>query len=221
MNPNHGCGALAALLSLLLLASCAPRRRATVGVVFTTAWTIGGTRVDEADRAVVIQSTFDTLREAFAGFDVRFVDSASADHVVRVDDVDSGQRLSLGAVGVTYPLARASSVRIDVLFQNELAVIGCAGARTCQKSRRELLSGLGRGVGATAAHEVGHQIGFDFTRDSACADCLDGDSSFDGAHFFGRKHWSDDARLRMQRVLPIAHRGHPADADQSSVLRER
>ena len=199
---------LAALILLgLIVPSCALRRRLTVGVVFTTAWTLRGARMDEPDRAVVIQSIFDTLREAFTGFEVLLVDSASADHVVRVEDATSAadprQRVSFGgAVGVTYPLARASSVRIDVLFDNELAVIGCAEARTCQKSRTELLDGLGRGVGATAAHELGHQVGFGFTRDSACADCLDGTSSFDRAHFFGRKHWSDDARRRMQQVLP-------------------
>ena len=189
----------------LIVPSCAPRRRVTVGIVFTTAWAFRGARMEEPDRAVVIQSTFDTLREAFTGFDVQLVDSASADHVVRVEDATSAadprQRVSFGAVGVTYPLARASSVRIDALFDNELAVIECSEVHTCQKSRTELLDGLGRGVGATAAHELGHQVGFGFTHDSACADCLDGNSSDDRSHFFGRKHWSDDARRRMQRVL--------------------
>jgi len=193
----------ALMLFGLIVPSCVSHRRVTVGVVFATAWTFHGARMAEPDRAVVIQSTFDTLREAFTGFEVLLVDSASADHVVRVEDAGSGQRVSLGAVGVTYPVARASSVKIDTLFDNELAVIGCSDARTCQKSRTELLDGLGRGVGATAAHELGHQVGFGFTRDSTCADCLDGNSSYDRAHFFGRKHWSDDARRRMQQVLPF------------------
>ena len=207
---THGSrAALAALMLLgLVVSSCRPRHRVTVGVVFTTAWTFRGARIDEPDRAVVIQSTFDTLREAFTGFDVEFVDSASADHVVRVEDAtyaaDPRQRVSFGAVGITYPMLRASSVRIDVLFDNELVVIGCSEGRNCPKSRTELLDGLGRGVGATAAHELGHQIGFGFTHDSACADCLDGSSSFDRAHFWGRKHWSNDARRRMQQMLPSA-----------------
>jgi hypothetical protein len=68
--------------------------------------------------------------------------------------------------------------------------------------RAALVDGLGRGVGATAAHELGHQAGFRFALDSRCDDCYDGRASTSYAHFFGRMHWSDPALQIMVRTLP-------------------
>ena len=105
---------------------------------------------------------------------------------------------------MTYPASIVSSVRFDVLMFEELAAAGCRDAMTCTKTRTELLEGLGRGVGATAAHELGHQAGFRFVRDSPCDDCYDGNRSTSYAHFFETKHWSPEAAAVMSRVLPPA-----------------
>jgi len=98
-----------------------------------------------------------------------------------------------------------SSVRFDVLVNEELAAAACASLARCAKPRAELLEGLGRGIGATAAHELGHQSGLAFARDSACEDCYDGKASASYVHFFGRKHWSDGALASMRAALPARH----------------
>jgi hypothetical protein len=72
-----------------------------------------------------------------------------------------------------------------------------------------LLDGFGKGIGATAAHELGHQAGFSFAIDSHCDDCYDGNTSTGYNHFFGTKHWSDRAMQIMRRVLPTATVSNP------------
>jgi hypothetical protein len=95
-------------------------------------------------------------------------------------------------------------VRIDVLFFAELSAAECREMRACTKSRAALLDGLGRGVGATAAHELGHQAGIRFVTDSQCDDCYDGNRSTSYVHFFGTKRWSPEAAAGMTRLLPRA-----------------
>src|SRR5438067_2243075 len=99
------------------------------------------------------------------------------------------------------PAARVSSVRFDVLVNEELAAASCASLARCTRTRVEMLDGLGRGIGATGAHELGHQAGLGFARDAPCDDCYDSKSSATSAHFFGRKHWSDAALARMRGTL--------------------
>jgi len=191
-----------------------PRAPLDVAVTFATSWRIAGETLAVDDRAAIKQSALETLRAAYDGFDVRFdeVDAAqlpAAARIVRVEDTPYN-RLLFGAAGVTYPASRVSSVRLDVLMNEELASAGCASLARCAKPRAEILEGLGRGIGATAAHELGHQRGLEFARDSACDDCYDGKSSASYAHFFGRKHWSDEALAIMRAVLPRRRAAFPA-----------
>jgi len=102
---------------------------------------------------------------------------------------------------VTYTVTRTSTVYLDVLYNMELAATTCQSLSCDSKTRAELLDGLGRAIGATAAHELGHQAGFGFSRDSPCDDCYDSHSAANAAHFFAIKHWSDDAVTIMNRVL--------------------
>jgi hypothetical protein len=108
---------------------------------------------------------------------------------------------------VTYPASRVSSVRVDVLVNAEMAAANCRDLSRCTKTRTELLNALGKGIGATAAHELGHQAGLGFAMDSPCDDCYDGKTSTSSDHFFGDKHWSDGATEIMRRVLPPANLG--------------
>ena len=78
---------------------------------------------------------------------------------------DPRQRVSFGAAGATYPASRVSSARLDVLWNAELAAVGCTDLSHCTKTRPELLTGLGRGIGATGSHELGHQAGLSFATD--------------------------------------------------------
>lgn len=66
----------------------------------------------------------------------------------------------------------------------------------------DLVEALARGIGATAAHELGHQYGLGFTHDVSCSDCYDGGTSDTRAHYFGPLHWSQRAQEEMKKVLP-------------------
>ena len=190
------------LLSGLLAESCARRSPLNVAVVFTTAWTFAGSALLEEDRFVVKDAALVTLRHAFDGFAVRFAETPTGGRTVLVEDTPYATNASdrLYAAGLTYPLSVVSRVRIDVLFKDELAAIHCSALQVCGMPTHEVLHGLGRGVGATAAHELGHQVGF--AVDTACDDCYEGGSATSYAHFFSEKHWSDRVIERMKQVLP-------------------
>ncbi len=178
-----------------------------VAVVFANPWTFAGDSFDPSDQTIVKSAALATLRRAYAGFDLRFAERASGERTIRVEETPYASAPSLrapGAAGMTYPMSRVSSVRIDVLLAEELSAAGCRDLRHCAKPRAELLEGLGRGIGATAAHELGHQVGIRFVNDVRCDECYDGSRSASAAHFFAPKHWSPDAAAGMKLVLPGA-----------------
>jgi hypothetical protein len=173
----------------------------TIAVSFQNSWTFDGATLTEAEIAIVKSAAFDTLRDAYAGFRVQFIEAASGPRVVTVEDTPYSSPMYLGATGITYAASFGSSVRADVLFRLMLSAAACPDFTMCPKPRDELLRAFGRGLGATAAHELGHQTGFRFARDARCDDCFDGHAA-SSVHFFGRKHWSPEATVIMRRVLP-------------------
>jgi len=172
--------------------------------VFDNDWRLDATTLTSAEQVAIKAAALQSLQRAFRGFDVTVREGRSAD---RLAIVDTGyvpglrRRGQPGPVGETLPFARASYVHFDELFQTLLAVAGCADLAGCRKTREEMIEGLGRGIGATAAHEIGHQTGFNFAIDAMCDACYDGQTSKTDEHFFGSPHWSDAARERMRRVL--------------------
>jgi hypothetical protein len=194
-----------ALTLALSVVSC-HRSPVNVGVVFATSWKFDTASLNEFDSSPIKRHALETLRRAYAGFGARFAEGAFGTRLIRVEDTpyvsDPRQLTSFGAAGVTYPASTVSSVRVDVLWNAEMAAAGCPDIAHCTKTRAELLDALGRGIGATAAHELGHQAGFAFAVDSHCDDCYDGETSTSYTHFFGNKHWSDRAVQIMRRVLP-------------------
>ncbi|HMF99309.1 MAG TPA: hypothetical protein VKE96_33650 [Vicinamibacterales bacterium] len=206
--PHHGVTrrrcAIAAILVTVSTVSCIqPPTPLTVAMTFANSWRIAGEPLTQTEQAQLKQAALDAMRSAFRGFDLVVGEQLSRGaREIRVEDTPYGRRLDFGATGVTYPASRRSSVRFDVLANVELAVVQCRTLSHCPgTSRAALIEGLGRGVGATAAHELGHQRGFEFTRDSHCDDCYDGTASTSYAHFFGAKHWSDAALEVMKRTL--------------------
>ena len=201
---TSGRRAIAAILVSLSTVSCTqPAAPLTVAMRFANSWRIGGEPLTQAEQAQLKQAALDAMRSAFRGFDLIVGEQPSRSaREIRVEDTPYGRRPDFGATGVTYPASRTSSVRFDVLANVELAVVQCRTISDCPgTSRAALIEGLGRGVGATAAHELGHQRGLEFTRDSRCDDCYDGTASTSYAHFFGSKHWSDAALEVMKRTL--------------------
>lgn len=174
-----------------------------VAVTFANTWRVAGDELTMEERSRLTRAAFEAMRDAFLGFDVVIAEAPSSARLIRVEDTPAVRTPFFGAAGVTYPAARTSSVRFDVLANLELAVVHCRDLAHCAAMpRAALVDGLGRGVGATAAHELGHQAGFRFALDSRCDDCYDGGASTSYAHFFGRMHWSDRAVQIMQRTLP-------------------
>src|SRR6266849_6188805 len=204
MATGLGIRELVAALILALSAVSCRRTPVDVGVVFATSWKLGAESLNESEQLRIKRNVLETLRRACAGFDVRFAEGASGTRLIRVEDTpyvsDPRQLVSFGAAGVTYPASRVSSVRVDVLLNAEIAAANCRDITHCTKTRIELLDGFGKGIGATAAHELGHQAGFDFAIDSHCDDCYDGKTSTSSNHFFGDKHWSDSEMRIMRRV---------------------
>ena len=81
--------------------------------------------------------------------------------------------------------------------------------QTAESSRVQLVTALAQGIGATAAHEVGHQqkpyVQKQFTFDVACTNCYDyvGTSGrWPRVYFLGQLDWSPRAREAMRTALP-------------------
>lgn len=182
-----------------------------MGVLFATSWKLDTESLNDSDKSLIKRRALETLRRAYAGFDVRFAEGQSGTRLIRVEDTayvsDPRQRTSFGAAGMTYPVSRVSSVRVDVLWNAEMAVARCRDITNCAMTRTELLDGLATGIGATAAHELGHQAFLGFAIDSPCDDCYDGNTSTSYSHFFANKHWSDRAMQIMRRVLRVVPPG--------------
>src|SRR5947208_5848108 len=193
---------LAFAAALAVAISCRSRPPIAVGVTFDNTWRVHGHTLTAAEQARIKEVAFATARHAFDGFDVRFAEGRTPDRKIAIEDTPYGRMLNFGASGMTYPVSLVSSVRFDVLANNVLAAAHCEDLDGCAaKSRAEIIDGLGRGVGATAAHELGHQAGFGFSHDARCDDCYDGDTSTSYAHFFAAKHWSGGALRQIQRVI--------------------
>ena len=181
-------------------------RPVRVGLAFDNDWQMGREALTLQEQARVKAVALVTLQEAFRGFDVSVRDGRAADRLIVVDKGFVAGLRPVGQpapVGETLPLAWVSRVHFDELCGTLLTVAGCAGAASrCTKTRPELVDALGRGIGATAAHELGHQTGLRFALDARCDTCYDGGTSNTYEHFFGSQHWSDTALTIMRRVLP-------------------
>jgi hypothetical protein len=194
-----------ATLTVMASASCTARP-VRIGLAFDNDWRIGREMLTAPEQAGVRVAALRTLRQAFRGFDVTVREERDADRVVIVDKgyvaglVPRGQP---APVGETLPFAVVSRVHFEEIAATLLAVVGCAEiGGGCTKTRSELVEGLGQGIGATAAHELGHQVGFRFAVDEPCDVCYDGHTAKTYEHFFGTPHWSDGAMSMMRRVLP-------------------
>jgi hypothetical protein len=177
-----------------------------IGLAFDNQWMVDRETLTGAEQTVTKALALRTLRDAFRGFDVTVAEGHIGDRLVVVDQgyvAAFGPRGQPAPVGETFALAVISRVHFEEIVATLLTVAGCRGiAGDCAKTRSELLEGLGRGIGASAAHELGHQMGLRFSVDAACNACYDGHTANTYEHFFADLHWSPAGRSIMQRVLP-------------------
>jgi hypothetical protein len=114
-----------------------------------------------------------------------------------------------------------SRVYLSVLFPKFKSAFDCGAGNDCEEtafgdmpqktgfSRGLLAAALGRGIGATGAHEVGHQQGVfcarPFTFDVPCTNCYDYKGTlgrWPRVYFLGPLEWSPRAREAMWTALP-------------------
>lgn len=203
-------------LVMMATASCTSKT-VSVGVAFENDWQLGKETLTPQEQSIVKRTALQTLQHAFMGFGLFVSEGRGADRLIVVDRGYVAGLVPMGQpapVGETYAFALVSRVHFDETVHTLLAVVGCEEITACsKKTRAEIVEGLGRGIGSTAAHELGHQVGFRFAVDSHCDDCYDSHTSKTYEHFFGTKHWSDRALTILRRVLPsdvepAAVRGH-------------
>jgi len=194
------------LMFAMTATSFCTARPIRVGLAFDNDWQMGHEALTLEEQARVKAVALQTLQDAFRAFDVSVREARDADRLIVVDKGFVAGLRPAGQpapVGETLPFAWVSRVHFDELCGTLLTVTGCAGAASrCTKTRSELVDGLGRGIGGTAAHELGHQTGLRFALDARCETCYDGGTSNTYEHFFGSQRWSDAALTIMRRVLP-------------------
>ena len=199
--------AVAVSLVMMATVSCASKT-ASVGVVFENDWQLGAEMLTPQEQSIVRRTALQTLQHAFMDFGLFVSEGRGADRLLVVDKgyvAGLRQAGQPAPVGETYPFALVSMVHVEETFHALLAVACCDEiAARRKKTRAEIVEALGRGIGSTAAHELGHQAGFMFAVDSDCDDCYDSHTSKTYEHFFGTKHWSGRALPIMRRVLPPA-----------------
>jgi len=173
-------------------------RIVTVGVTFSNTWDIGSSgALSQPEIAIVKDTAFQVLRDAYKGFAVFFSEGSRPSHTIIV-------RSGLyGKAGETTPFSSVSNVDYDDLYFSLLKILGIRSPGEKGITRDQLVEGLGRGIGATGAHELGHQGNFSYATDTTvCDSCYDAHSADSYVHFFGMKHWSDAAMALMKRQLP-------------------
>ena len=112
----------------------------------------------------------------------------------------------INPTGWTPDFSFESDVYSVNLWDAMMKVMNCSSIANCVattgRSRQQVLTAFGTGIGNTAAHELGHQAPFYFTAHfQGCSDCYDSRSAVFLGHFSGPLHWSDWAKPKMKPLL--------------------
>ncbi|HEY3382886.1 MAG TPA: hypothetical protein VGK32_14010, partial [Vicinamibacterales bacterium] len=178
-------------------------------------WRVGacpGDVLSSSEQALVRSVTLQAMRDAYQGYDVTFTTgNPSAPRHIHVTETVSPDvpHSEIAPPGYTPRLKFESDVYFPNVWSTLMSVIGCptladACLQTKNLSRGDVLRAFGRGMGNTAAHELGHQPPYFFTADivnEKCTDCYDSQSAAWRAHFFGPLHWSDFAKNKMRFLV--------------------
>ncbi|MGH9387238.1 MAG: hypothetical protein ACRD2N_23455 [Vicinamibacterales bacterium] len=116
-----------------------------------------GGRVTDEERAMMRRVVWEQVQTAYAGLRLRFTENPNAFYKVRLvqGTLVASSKMSSGASGETYslgPLGGISQVSVTI------AVRGAFAYAPDGATRRDILEAIGRGVGRTIVHELGHQI---------------------------------------------------------------
>jgi RHS repeat-associated protein len=137
---------------------------------------------DEID--IVKDRAMDTMRNAYKGFNVRFNEGGPGSRTIKIVNQYNS------SLGQTVNISRESYVYMQ---DHKLNLDSIIKTRNMTISRTEYLEAFGRGVGATAAHELGHQANFGWTLDRTAEPATYDYDSGGYEHFFTEKYWSQFA----------------------------
>jgi hypothetical protein len=149
--------------------------------------------------AAIKQISRDELTRAFSGLKVTFADSGDARWIVRVQlaiERRKGQRLP--NAGETFAMGPLGSRSLVDFTEVLMAALAHAPAGV---SRQQLVSGIGRGVGRVAVHELAHGI-----LGAGAMDNRTDDHSYEyfthnrPSQYYGDLHWARAWPELLERV---------------------
>ena len=116
-----------------------------------------GGPIDDGEKAMIREMAQREMASAYADLRVRFTENRRAYHRVRVvqGELEGATKLSRGAAGQTMAMGPVGG---DSTISFHVAVRGAFAYAAPQATRREILEGIGRGIGRTAVHELAHQF---------------------------------------------------------------
>jgi RHS repeat-associated protein len=167
----------------------------TVGLEWTDNWELrSGDSLSGSEVDSLKAEAMRTLRAAYVGFRVLFNESGMGQRKIRIRNQRHGT-----ALGETLNTSLESDV---FLIDHRESLDAVTAENRIKVGRKEYVEALGRGLGATAAHELGHQAPlwyvFDRAADPSTYDHYRGSYEL----FFTQKRWSKFALDRMNDVLP-------------------
>jgi hypothetical protein len=168
----------------------------------------GDAVLSSTEQAIVRSEALQAMRDAFRGYDVTFsTPDLGAPRQVSVKE-KLHPKVPPGEIAIGFsPGDLTSEVYFPNVWSTLESIVGCPPLnnvclQTKQLSRADVLRAFGRGIGNTAAHELGHQPPYFFTADvvpSVCAVCYDSARGNSRAHFFGGPlGWSPWAKRKMR-----------------------
>lgn len=156
-------------------------------------WSVGREPLDSSEVDEIKATAIETFKGAFSGFGI-VVSAGGGTNRITVKGELGG---SVGSTDTSIIDTYASTV-----YYENIANFAQRYAKELGKTdRREIIRGVGRGIGAAAAHEFGHQKRFttDNTIDVNSYDYYSGER---WQEYYGELHWTPQALEVMKKKLP-------------------
>jgi RHS repeat-associated protein len=161
---------------------------AIVSFSWQNQFVLGREQLDATDVETIKLWAYQTMRQAFSGLTVSLSEGSGTNYITVNDNYPPGN-----AGDTRLFFARTSDVNFGILA-------GLARSYTPPgTARSELMAAIGRGVGATSAHEFAHQM--QVGHQDFDANAYDYDSADNAQHFYGQLHWTPGAWQRLQQRL--------------------
>jgi hypothetical protein len=192
---------------------------------FPASWNLvlsgdGSDILTESEIASLKDTTFATIKKAFEGYAVDFTEGVAPtrDPLKTCHQINIVDQFGNGHTGETTVGTLVSTVYLPTILLDMKDSIYCGNFMSCRGtpfseipettgSRVELLRAFGQGLGATSAHEVGHQRWDDFQHEFSwdvqdCMGCYDYGPPPTRVYFFEPLRWSVAAQGSMLELVP-------------------